>query len=369
MIRSQADSSATWLTLELKTVHEDDRPVYVSGTFNDWASGDERYRMTKVAPGQYTLRIDLPPSDELIAYKYLRGTWEGVEVDEHGNESPNRIVRPGQQLRRDRVPRWKQDGLFYDPAFLPKIVILSEEFEVPQLIRTRRIAALLPHDYEERTDRRYPVLYLQDGQNLFDEYAPFGNWAVDKRLAFLAEQGMGDLIVISIDHAEDKRIAEFTPSHQTRLGRGEGKKYVRFLADTLKPYVDRYFRTLPGWAHTGIGGSSMGGLISIYAGLMYPEVYGRLMIFSPSLWVMPQIPFQLLNFSEPYGGRIYLYGGQKESDTMVPNLERLKHAIEEQLRDAPVKPVFKLSVDPEGEHNEARWGEEFPRAVRWLFYH
>jgi predicted alpha/beta superfamily hydrolase len=101
---------------------------------------------------------------------------------------------------------------------------------------------------------------------------------------------------------------------------------------------------------------------------MYPEVYGRLMIFSPSLWVVPQIPFQLLHFTEPYGGRIYLYGGQRESDTMVPNLERLKQEMEEQLRTAAVKPVFKLSVDPEGEHNEARWGQEFPRAVRWLFF-
>lgn len=101
---------------------------------------------------------------------------------------------------------------------------------------------------------------------------------------------MADIIIVSIDHAEDERIAEFTPSYRTRLGVGDGKKYARFLADTLKPHVDQHFRTLPDRVHTGIGGSSMGGLITIYAGLMYPEVYGKLMVFSPSLWVGADCP-------------------------------------------------------------------------------
>lgn len=364
---SEQRPSAATLTLELKTKPGDDRPIYVSGTFNRWATGDARYRLRQLAPDAYAITLHLVDFNRPIEYKYLRSSWEGVELDENGNEAPNRQVSPGQSLRRDRVLRWKHAGRFYLSEYLPTIVVIDEAFEIPQLIRTRRIAALLPHDYE-LTDKRYPVLYLQDGQNLFDDYAPFGNWAVDKRLAVLAEQGLGDVIVISIDHAQEQRIEEFTPSHRTRLGRGEGKKYVRFLADTLKPYIDKTFRTLPGWRHTGIGGSSMGALISIYAGLIYPEVYGRLMIFSPSLWVMPQIPFHLLQLSEPYGGRVYLYGGRKESDNMVPNLERFKYEMEQQLHGAHAKPTFKLSIDPEGEHNEARWGEEFPRAVRWLFF-
>ena len=144
----------------------------------------------------------------------------------------------------DHVPRWRVDGLDYPSDKLPLIEILSEDFEIPQLIKTRRISVLLPYNYHE-TDQHYPVLYLQDGQNLFDEYAPFGNWAVDKKLAVLAEKGLGDIIVVAIDHAEKDRIAEFTPSFKTKLGRGDGKKYVRFLADTLKPYIDKNFRTLP----------------------------------------------------------------------------------------------------------------------------
>lgn len=353
------------ITLELQTPPGDDRPVYLTGNFNDWQAGDDRYHLQAVGPGNYRLRLatDTLPAD--MEYKYLRKDWGGVEVDDYGNERPNRRLSPHQDTATDKVPRWKREGLSHRPELLPRIEVISEHFEIPQLIRTRRISVLLPHDYYH-TDKHYPVLYLQDGQNLFDDYAPFGNWALDKKLAVLSERGTGDLIIIAIDHAAEQRIAEFTPSFQTRLGRGEGKKYVRFLTDTLKPFVDKNFRTLPSREHTGIGGSSMGGLISIYAGLMYPEAYGKLMIFSPSLWVSPNIPFNVMDLSEPFEGRIYLYGGAAESTSMVPNMERFRAALTDRHEQSRL--AFHLAIDPQGMHNEARWGEEFPRAVEWLYY-
>ena len=182
----------------------------------------------------------------------------------------------------------------------------------------------------------------------------------------LAEQGWGDIIIVAIDHAEEERIAEFTPSYTTKLGRGEGKKYVRFLADTLKPYIDKNFRTLNDRSNTGIGGSSMGGLISIYAGLMYPEVYSRLMLFSPSLWVDPNIHFHLVSFLEPSNLKVYLYGGGNEGSNMVENLNWFKTTLESQGMAENID--FKLSIDPHGHHNEERWGQEFPAALKWLFF-
>jgi predicted alpha/beta superfamily hydrolase len=277
----------------------------------------------------------------------------------------NRRLPPTGGEVADTVPKWKDDGPYYPPTLLPKVETLSEQFEMPQLIRTRRISALLPHDYHD-SDRRYPVLYLQDGQNLFDDFAPFGNWAVDKRMAMLSEREMGGLIIIAIDHAEEQRIAEFTPSVRTRLGFGDGKRYVRFLADTLKPYVDQNFRTLPGRSHTGIGGSSMGGLISIYAALMYPEVYGKLMVFSPSLWVAPNLGQWKSALSEPFQGKIYLYGGGRESPNLLSQIQRLEKNLK--TNNLTARTRFKFSVDPEGQHNEARWGKEFPKAVAWLFF-
>ena len=351
---------------EVHTPIDDDRPIYLVGPFNDWQV-DPRFQLRQAAPGRHTLPWPLssPPSLPL-EYKYVKGNWDGEEVDPYGSQVNNRLLSEPQPKIVDTVPRWKSEGRAYKPELLPRIQIIDEHFEIPQLIKTRRIAALLPHDYD-RSERRYPVLYLQDGQNLFDDYAPFGNWAVDKRLAVMAERGTADLIIISIDHAESERIAEFTPSYQTRLGPGDGKKYVRFLADTLKPYVDKHFRTLPDRQHTGIGGSSMGGLISIYAGLMYPEVYGKLMIFSPSLWVAPNIHFHAINLEESLPTRIYLYAGGAEGANMIPNVERYREALEKNgLRGTP--PEFRLSVDPQGQHNEERWGREFPLAAEWLFF-
>lgn len=364
--KTPGPQTASCFLFELKTsIDEGDRAVYLSGNFNDWNIRDDHFRMNRTSPGHYELCLpidDLPP---VMEYKYHRGSWDEVELDEDGNEVSNRmaIARKGEKL--DEVPLWKTPGIAYPEAYLPQIRIISEAFEIPQLIKTRRIAALLPHDYET-SGKHYPVLYLQDGQNLFDDYAPFGSWGVDKKLAVMAERGIHELIIIAIDHAEEERIEEFTPSYRTRLGVGQGKKYVSFLADTLKPYVDSHFRTLPDRENTGIGGSSMGGLISIYAGLMYPQVYSKLMIFSPSLWVAPNIHFHAIQFQEVMRTKVYLYGGGGEGANVVPNIQKLKAALEKQGQDGRMQ--FELAIDPKGEHNEKRWGEEFPRAIEWLYY-
>jgi len=350
------------IILELRTPDARDLPVFLTGNFNEWRVGDSRYRLQKVKRGLF--RFEFPNKQllpEVLEYKYVRGSWDQVELDGAGNEIPNRFFHTSGGFIADVVPRWRRGG----PGLLPEIRVISESFKIPQLIKTRRIAALLPHDYSS-SDRHYPVLYLQDGQNLFDDHAPFGSWGVDKKLAELADKGLGGIIVIAIDHAAEARIAEFTPSYPTRLGTGEGKKYARFLKETLKPYVDANFRTLPGREHTGIGGSSMGGLISFYAGLMYPEVYSKLMIFSPSLWVAPNIHYQSSDFRKPYDTKIYLYGGGAESASMAPSLIRIKETLERQGQGS--KMDIRLVIDPRGKHNEARWGKEFPNAVKWLFF-
>lgn len=253
-----------------------------------------------------------------------------------------------------------------NPAFLPKIQVISDKVKAPPLGRKRRIAALLPHDYD-KTDKRYPVLYLQDGQNLLEYRSPYGNWHVDHRLAEMSELGEGDIIVIAIDHAEEERIREFSPPEVTKFGVSAGRQYAQYMAEELKPYVDKNFRTLPGRQFTGVGGSSMGGLISIYCGFIYPEIFGKIMVFSPSLWLTPKIYFHAINFFNPFQTKIYLYAGGKEGASMIPNVQRLKAALQRRGLDGS-KIQFNLSIDPEGEHNEGKWGEEFPKAVEWLFF-
>lgn len=364
--KSDADLRQPMLTLELFTPNDDTRPVFVTGNFNGWVTRDEQYRMEKIREGhyQYVFRQALHLG-EALEYKYVKGGWEGEELGRDGHPPSNRRMEVPKGKVNDVVPRWKTHGSGYDPAFYPDIRIVSKRFNLPQLRRRRRISVLLPWNYENN-QRRYPVLYLQDGQNLFEEGAPFGTWGVDKQLAALAAKGKGDFIVVAIDHGGKERVREFLPYDSQRFGEGLGRDYARFLAETLKPYIDKEFRTLPDRANTGIGGSSMGGLISIYAGFMFPEVYSKFMIFSPSLWVSNKIFHEPIRFSNLPSTRIYLYAGGQEGAGMVNNSNQFKEMLHKRGYD-PAKLQMHLEIDPHGRHNENRWGQEFPKAVRWLW--
>ena len=355
------------LALELTTALDDERPVFVAGNFCEWFPDIPRYQMQKIEPGKY--HFQFPPDfqfDQSLEYKYTRGGWDQVELDTFGEAPQNRKIITKGIIQKDFVPYWRKNGAVYDTSFVPIIETVAERFEIPQLNRNRRVRILLPYDYYT-SKKSYPVLYLQDGQNLFGEGSAYGNWEIDKKMAILSAQSKGDIIIVAIDHAEGDRLHEFAPYTHPKFGKGAGKKYANFIVRTLKPYIDRHYRTLPERQHTGIGGSSMGGLISIYAGLMYPEILGRLMIFSPSLWVSEKIYFDSIEFFNPLDTKIYVYAGGKEGQYMIPSVERLKEAVFKQGW-SPERLQFQLSTDPKGEHTEARWSKEFPRALEWLFY-
>lgn len=352
--------------LELETVQDDDRPVFLAGDFNRWYPDIPAYSLEKVKPGSYRFPIPADWVGKPFQYKYTKGGWDHVELDALGNPSQNRQL-PIQPLpsRNDTVPYWRNQGKTPQISqFLPQIELVADDFHIPQLDRVRKIQVLLPHDYHENPEKRYPVLYMQDAQNLFGDGSAFGNWEIDKRLSLLRAQGKGDLIVVAIHHGEEDRFLEYTP--YKNKGKGQGMKYATFLVRTLKKHIDQHFRTLPDRAHTGIGGSSMGGLLSIYAGFMYPDVVGRLLVFSPSLWVSPKIYFDAMEFFNPLDTKIYLYGGGKEGSYMVENMEKLKQTITRQGFDSSRLQV-QFAVDPVGQHQEKRWGQEFPKAIEWLY--
>ncbi|MGF1532247.1 MAG: alpha/beta hydrolase [Bernardetiaceae bacterium] len=252
-------------------------------------------------------------------------------------------------------------------SYTPRIELISERYKIPALGKTRRIAVILPHDYDHNTDRRYPVLYLQDGQNLYEEDAPYGTWGVDKHLERLGRSQKDGVIVVAIDHAESRRINEFNPFDHPKFGHGEGRKYLQFILDELKPHIDKRYRTFPDRRSTGMGGSSMGGLITAYAALHLPDVFSKFMIFSPSLWISHEIFQQARDFIPQEPMRIYLYGGGDESLRLIPNIERFAFSIKQQLPDESLLRV-KMSVNSEGKHQEHYWGLEFPHALTWLFF-
>jgi predicted alpha/beta superfamily hydrolase len=355
------------LTLELTSPDTFGKPVFISGNFNDWAAGDERYRMMPAGEQHYVFHF--PAGAKLPApfeYKYTLGNWDSEELDAAGNPLRNRLLQRPQGRFCDRVPRWRREGLSYKSELLPHRVLVDEFFPLSPLRRHRRVQALLPWDYHS-SQRRYPVLYLHDGQNLFDELAPYGNWALDRQMAFLAERGLGDFIIVTVDHGGEERIVEYNPYAHPRFGKGKGKQYARFKSSILKPRIDKLYRSLPGRRFTGIGGSSLGGLISLYTSIEHAGVFGRAMVFSPSLWVSPQIYEDVQRAGLPADSRFYLYGGGAESRDMLPSLRRLSQLLTQAGRQEGGAAVA-LSTDPLGRHQEARWGEEFPHAVEWMFF-
>lgn len=355
------------MRFELYTEEKDDRPVFITGNFNNWNPKDYNYQLQQTAPDNYFIEINSQTLPDNIEYKFTKGGWENVELDKHGNITPNRKANKSIEKTSDKVEKWRLNWGPFKKEFFPTAEVISEKFYIPQLDRYRKIWAVLPYDYHT-SDKHYPVLYLQDAQNLFNEGSGFGNWEIDKKLSILAEYGRGDIIIIAIEHGSEDRIKEYIFDNDNVANGSEGKKYIRFITDTLKPYVDINYRTKKDRDNTGIGGSSLGALISIYSGFLYPEVYSKLLIFSPSLWVEPNNNFPMMNFRIPFKTKIYLYGGGQEGSKMVKRI----HIFEEYLKRWEKKNLFdfefRTNINPEGTHSEFYWSQEFPRAIEWLFY-
>ena len=246
----------------------------------------------------------------------------------------------------------------------PNVHVLPTPFVIPGLNRERTVRIYLPPGYE-RSMRRYPVLYMHDGQNLFDDATAYaGEWGVDETLNALAKSRGLRLIVVGIDHGGAERVHELNPWDNTQYGKGEGEQYMAFVVDVLKPWIDQRYRTQPESRHTAIMGSSMGGLISSFAISRYREVFGGAGIFSPAYWLAPQVFDYVASHPPPPAARLYFYAGGSESDSMVPDMKRMVALLER----AGLPPrSLAVEVNPVGRHDEGAWRAEFPRAVAWLF--
>jgi predicted alpha/beta superfamily hydrolase len=239
-------------------------------------------------------------------------------------------------------------------------------FRSPRLGGDRRVVVHLPPGYGVDPERRYPVLYLQDGQNLFDPAAPFGGWAVDRATDGMPRLGKSaPVIVVGIENGGARRMLEYTPSRDPgERGGGGADRYLDFITKELKPAIDRSFRTLADRGHTAIGGSSLGGLLSLYAGITRPRVFGRVLAMSPSLWWNGgELVKKVAEGTRPRGLRIYLDSGGAHDGR--ENTDR--------LRDLLAGKGMRFGRDlwhwcePTHEHNEAAWRDRFPRALSSLF--
>ena len=244
-----------------------------------------------------------------------------------------------------------------------------------ELDHRRDLLVWLPPSYR-RGARRYPVLYMQDGQNLFDPATSHaGDWQIDLSMRALADDGV-EAIVVGIPHAGRRRLTEYTPFHDPWVGGGQGDLYLKFLVETVKPLVDRSFRTAPERERTAIMGSSLGGLISLYAAFSLPHVFGLAGVMSPSLGTGGESIFPFIEGKQRLPARVYLDVGTREALGKIPALaeaaskryadrvRRMRFLLERKL-DAPARNL--LYVEDEGAlHHEAAWARRFPPAVRFL---
>jgi predicted alpha/beta superfamily hydrolase len=280
-------AQATFILESIPEYTPEDDFIYMAGDFNGWNPGDINHKLVKNNEGLWETVLDGFPDGITLEYKFTRGNWSTVEKGPDGEEIENRSFTFGNgDTVVIIVENWADFGGGGNSTAAENVIIMDDEFYMPQLERTRRIWLYLPPDYDE-SDRYYPVLYMHDGQNLFDEITSYaGEWEVDETLNELAQQGYQVPIVVGIDNGGAFRIDELTPWYNDEYDAGgQGDEYIDFIVETLKLHIDENYRTLPDAENTGIMGSSLGGLISWYGTLKYPSVFSKSGIFSPAYWI------------------------------------------------------------------------------------
>jgi len=237
---------------------------------------------------------------------------------------------------------------------LPEVVSVS-------LGNARDLLVYLPPSYGT-SNRTYPTLYMHDGQNLFDPATSFaGEWGADKTLEALAKEGI-EAIVVGIPNAGAQRLAEYSPFDDARFGPGRATDYLGFVVDTVKPLIDEEFRTTGQREATATIGSSMGGLISLYAFFERPDVFGLVGAVSPSLGYAAQAPLDYLARAAFVPGRIYMDAGTREG---LVRFARLGYERLVAKGYAPDRDIL-YHEDEGGVHNEAAWAARLPAALRFL---
>jgi predicted alpha/beta superfamily hydrolase len=353
-----AQYKVTFLVRQPSPLHSMDH-IYLTGNFNLWNPADSSYLLKSSQSGVSIITISLPEGN--YEYKFVRGNWQKGETDSTGKGIGNRSLTLNSDTTiHINIEGWnddfKQNNLASErkQTASPNVKIIDTAYYIPQLKRTRRIWIYLPSGYENSA-KRYGVLYMHDGQNLFDNATSYaGEWGVDEYLDSIGKKNKKEVIVVGIDNGP-KRMSEYNPWEFQNFGKGEGNKYVDFLVKNLKPFIDKHYRTLKNKKNTFIAGSSMGGLISLYAVLKYPQVFGGVGIFSPAFWTASGIDSTITADAKNVNSKLFFYAGGKEGDSMIPDMKRIEKEIKERSKSA-VKEI----IDQNEHHNEAAWCRYFP---------
>ncbi len=349
--------------------------VYIAGDFQSWNPGSSAHRLYAAGDGTYEITIPFEPG-RTIEFKFTMGEWGTVEKGPNIEEISNRRLTVTETAVVElAVANWANDPMN------STITGDVRKLEVPGFLNGRRVWIYLPPGYESSPDVRYPVLYMLDGQNVFDRASSYaGEWEVDETCERLIAAGeIRPIVVVAVANGEMARSYEYTPwiDAKDRGGDGGGgDAHLREFIEVLVPFVNGSFRTLTGPANTGISGSSLGGLITVYAVYAYPEAFGLGAALSPYI---PWDEHHLLRYVESRprpDAKLYMDMGTREwgqpsdgdadgVDDSVGELRALADLLVAQGFD---RGEDLMVVEDEGaRHHETFWAARFPDALRFLF--
>jgi predicted alpha/beta superfamily hydrolase len=356
------------LTIKVKTIPANTPSgdkIYMAGNINNWSPSDTSKILKLQTDGSYSLTFT--PSVSALEFKFTQGAWTSVEGTAQGGFVPNRTLayNGSAQTVELNIAGWEGQSTQTSTA-ATNVKVISTNFKIPQLNRERKVWIYLPPDYNKDTTKRYPVFYMHDGQNLFDKTTSFaGEWEVDESLNKLFDGGDRGCIVVGIDNGGANRLNEYSPWRNAQYGGGEGAAYTDFLVETLKPYIDLNFRTKKDRENTAIGGSSMGGLISMYAVMEYQHVFSKAAIFSPAFWfALDSCLNHPIIVGKRFPMKIYFTAGTTESTSMVPDINKMEKMM---LGIGFKANEYKIAPKTDGQHAEWFWAREYPSAYKWLF--
>lgn len=355
--------SVTMIIDSLPDYTPPDDIIYIAGDFNGWDPGHPEYALEKNSEDKWHLISDPVPAGTQILFKFTRGSWETVEKGPNGEEINNRVFVFGtSDTLIIIIYNWRDYGGEDTSTAAENVEVIDEAFYMPQLDRTRRIWMYFPPDYNE-SEKHYPVLYMHDGQNVFDFITSYaGEWEVDEILNELYDEGYEVPLVVAIDNGESFRIDEYTPWIHPDHGGGDGELYLQFIVETLKPYIDQNYRTLPDRNNTGLMGSSLGGLITHFGALTYQDVFGKAGIFSPSYWWSDTVWMFTQEQGKQHEIIFYQNMGSTEGGLHISNMQ----AMHDTLNLLGFNHV-QSNVIEGGQHNEPTWAEDFENAYMYLF--
>jgi predicted alpha/beta superfamily hydrolase len=363
----------------------DGEHIYLAGNFQGWQPGSTGHRLTRIEDKIWEISLSLPPG-QAIEFKFTRGSWNKVEKGARGEEIGNRRhkVGPDDQTLELEVAMWADNPAAGGGEAGKQASTITgnvQSITVPGFLNGRRVWVYLPPNYATESSRRFPVLYMLDGQNVFDAATSFvGEWEVDETLEKLIPAGeVAPLMVVAVDNGGHSRIDEYTPWPDKCLREGRGGRaaaHMQAIIEILKPHIDQEYRTLPGREDTGFAGSSLGGLMSLYAAFFHGDVFGRIGAFSPSLWwdgcrmtnCITGLPKPDCRLYTDMGGLESFQFEDIDMNETDDSLDRLR-VLKAVLTGRGFREGHDLMVveAPGAVHNEGAWARRFPGAMRFLF--